>query len=378
MDSEKTLAGAQDNQISDTLAPAGAYQITSYNDLTALPPSANALLEQSTLSFFLNKQWFQSYCQHIETPNIQLICLTEPNGQVIALLPLQLQRIKQYGVNLNVLSSLGNYYSVHFDLIYDKRAITRVSGLSAIFALLKQQRHWDIIDLTPLTPEQLSDVNQASVEAEISCFDYWKTSNFYHPDLTTYQDYMDKRSSRVKNTLKRKAKKLTKAHSWNIALFTNVNELDTAMADYHHVYANSWKISEASPEFINQMNTVAAEQSKLRLGILYANDKPVAAQTWIVHQGVASIYKLSYDEAFKDYSPGTILSDYLNQHVIEQDGVHTIDFLTGSDRYKADWMSHRQELHGVQLTNKRTLKGLWITLITRAARIYKQLRSPKK
>ena len=57
----------------------------------------------------------------------------------------------------------------------------------------------------------------------------------------------------------------------------------------------------------------------------------------------ASIFRLAYDEAWKRYSPGSILTAYLMQYVIDIDKVEEIGFLTGNEAYKQDWMSERRQ-----------------------------------
>ena len=64
----------------------------------------------------------------------------------------------------------------------------------------------------------------------------------------------------------------------------------------------------------------------------------MAAQFWTVENGVAYIHKLAHLEARKTLSAGTTLSAALFEHVIDIDGVEFVDFGTGNDRYKADWM----------------------------------------
>ena len=68
----------------------------------------------------------------------------------------------------------------------------------------------------------------------------------------------------------------------------------------------------------------------------------------------ASIFKLNYDKAWKQYSPGSILMAFLIQHVIDNDKVGEIDFLTGNDAYKQDWMSERRERWRLNCINKMT------------------------
>ena len=66
----------------------------------------------------------------------------------------------------------------------------------------------------------------------------------------------------------------------------------------------------------------------------------------------------NYDERFAKDSVGTVLSILLMEHVIEVDKVKEVDYLTGDDPYKRDWMSHRRERWGIMAFNPRTLHGL--------------------
>jgi CelD/BcsL family acetyltransferase involved in cellulose biosynthesis len=101
-----------------------------------------------------------------------------------------------------------------------------------------------------------------------------------------------------------------------------------------------------------------AEQGWLRLGIAYLDGEPAAAQLWIVADGTASIFKVAYDQRFAKESVGTLLTSLLMEHVMERDKVSVVDYLTGDDGYKKDWMSQRRERWGIVAFNPRTLLGL--------------------
>jgi CelD/BcsL family acetyltransferase involved in cellulose biosynthesis len=96
----------------------------------------------------------------------------------------------------------------------------------------------------------------------------------------------------------------------------------------------------------------------LRLGIALVDEQPVAAQLWIVNEGIASIYKLAYDEQFSKYSIGSILTAHLMEYVMECDRVREVDYLIGDDPYKRSWMSHRRERWGVRAFNLRSVNGM--------------------
>src|SRR5262249_30489346 len=102
---------------------------------------------------------------------------------------------------------------------------------------------------------------------------------------------------------------------------------------------------------------LCAERGILRLGLLYVDGEPAASQLWIVHNGRALIYKLAYDERFADLSVGTILTAFLMEHALDVAKVEEIDYLTGDDGYKKEWMSDRRERWGILAMNPRTLRG---------------------
>jgi len=107
---------------------------------------------------------------------------------------------------------------------------------------------------------------------------------------------------------------------------------------YEAIYAASWKPGEASPAFLRAFAEVESAAGRLRLGLATIGDTPVAAQVWTVEAGTAFIHKLAHRIDAREASPGTLLTAALMAHVIDRDGVATVDFGTGDDPYKADWM----------------------------------------
>jgi len=76
----------------------------------------------------------------------------------------------------------------------------------------------------------------------------------------------------------------------------------------------------------------------MAMGLACADGVPVAAQFWTVENGTAFIHKLAHLESAKPLSPGTTLSAALFRRVIDEDKVALVDFGTGNDGYKRDWM----------------------------------------
>eukprot|EP00456_Euglypha_rotunda_P086025 TRINITY_DN87037_c0_g2_i1.p3 TRINITY_DN87037_c0_g2~~TRINITY_DN87037_c0_g2_i1.p3 ORF type:complete len:110 (-),score=18.69 TRINITY_DN87037_c0_g2_i1:95-424(-) len=87
------------------------------------------------------------------------------------------------------------------------------------------------------------------------------------------------------------------------------------------------------------------------MGIARIEGIPVAAQYWTVEDGTAFIHKLAHVEDSLKASPGTLLSAALFRHVIDVDHVERIDFGTGNDGYKKDWMNRHEPLWRLEAFN---------------------------
>jgi CelD/BcsL family acetyltransferase involved in cellulose biosynthesis len=160
------------------------------------------------------------------------------------------------------------------------------------------------------------------------------------------------RPSRLRNSAERKAK----AACLDIKIHSVFDA--EAWADYESVYAASWKPEEGSPAFLKELAEQEGTAGTLRLGVARKDGVAVAAQLWTVENGRAYIHKLAYREDAKAMSPGTVLSMAMFRAAIDEDRVIWIDYGTGDDAYKRDWMEHRAELMRVEAWHPGTLRGL--------------------
>ncbi len=159
----------------------------------------------------------------------------------------------------------------------------------------------------------------------------------------SFDEYWQGRPGQLRNTVKRKGKK-------NIVSIRIENEFsDQSWSDYEKIYARSWKPAEGNPAFLRQLAKNEADAGCMRLGLAYIDGQPVAAQFWTVENGIALIHKLAHDERHIAASPGSLLSAALFQHVIDIDRVAEVDFGTGSDAYKREWMEEMRPRYRLEL-----------------------------
>lgn len=306
-----------------------------FSNWSELPDSANQLFDQGAkenMSF--SRPWFENLADTALKPgqSMLLACVTD-GDTMLAILPLIQQSDGQW-------ESLSHSYSTHYTILLQGHEKSRIlaclaSGLSQLPFKTLRLKPFDEND------QKVQGLQQAMENLGISCHQGFRFYNWsYSLQGQSFEQYMAKRPGRVRNTIARKERKLKREHGYEIRLITD-QQLPQAMADYNLVYKASWKATEVSYPIMQSLIERFAQLGWLRLAVLYVQDQPVAAQIWFVVQSKASIFRLVYDQSWKQYSPGSIVTKFLMEYVIDTDKVDKIDFLTGNERYKQDWMSQR-------------------------------------
>lgn len=145
-----------------------------------------------------------------------------------------------------------------------------------------------------------------------------------------YGEYLASRPGPLRTTLKRKTKKIV------VEISTVFN--DNTWNTYETIYAGSWKPEEGDPALLRRFAAAEGVAGRLRLGIARHEGRAVAAQFWTVEAGTAFIHKLAHLEEAQPLSAGSVLTAALMERVLDVDRVETVDFGTGNDSYKRDWM----------------------------------------
>jgi CelD/BcsL family acetyltransferase involved in cellulose biosynthesis len=298
-----------------------------HNFLTAQAAAAGALDRDAQPSLFDRIDWLESLHRMALRDRAPLL-LRASDGTAEAWLPLMQAARGHY-------AALANWYNFHWRPIFANAGdeVTKLALLREIAAQAQGQARR--LTLSPLPDEDHSAtlIANAFTQAGWRVFREPCDENHYlDVKGRSFDSYWEARPSRLKNTVKRKGK--SGAVTIRIERAFNAE----SWADYERVYARSWKPHEGSPDFLRQLAERESIAGALRLGLAYIDGLPVAAQFWTVENGSALIHKLAHDERHMAASPGTLLSAALFQHVIDIDHVDLIDFGTGSDAYKTEWM----------------------------------------
>ena len=313
---------------------------------------------------FRSFPWFQNLAATSLEKNHQLRIYAVRSNKSKDLLPSMLpMQHAQNDVSIApyTLFALANYYSPVFGPIIDTQCEDVPQIVFALVnAICSDEPGWDVVDFHPLDSDGLisEQLKSAFTKLHWSMQPYFCFGNWYlKVNHRSYNEYFRGLPSVIRKNVPYMKRKLDKVARLKMEIITNNERLDWAIGAYEMIYNNSWRTAEGYPKFIRGLIYTAAEHGWLRLGLLHVDDEPAAAQLWLVNGPVASIYKVCYAEKFSKWAVGNALTAHLLEHVIDIDKVQEVDFLSGDDFYKANWMSDRRERWGIRAFNPNTIKG---------------------
>lgn len=278
--------------------------------------------------------------------------------------------------------ALGNYYSCLYGPMGSGSGLVGLSQAQWREAVqgLRRSPGSSVLRLQPL---DAGSTWLAALQQGMRAAGYWTDrffcfGNWFQPvPVGGYASYWAQRPSMLRNSVERGRRRLDRAGPWRIEINRGGPQgVERALDAYQAVYAQSWKVPEPCPEFMPGLVRMAAGQGWLRLGVLWLNDRPLAAQVWLLHGAKANIYKLAYVKGQEKLSAGSVLTAALMQHVMDEDRVSEVDYLSGDDAYKRDWMAHRRERVGLVAFDSRSPRGMIAAAGHFGGRWIRQLKRP--
>ncbi len=354
-----------------TCRSAAGLSTVTLHDLNAVPPDVEQLFAQAEQEDpQLGLAWYRNLSATVFGPDADLrIHVLRRHEKTIAALPVFAKRTS----GAREVYALGNYYTSLFAPAVCDSA--QASDLAVLLQhLIRAHAPVKSVRIAPMAIEGrgLTLLMQAATHAGLVPFDYFCFGNWYLPVAGDAEGYLASRPGEVRNTLRRMGKKFV-ASGGRFEIVSAPHQAAQAAAEFTRVYGSSWKQPEPYQGFIPGLATLCAQKGWLRMGLAMVGSQVVAAQFWIVASQKANIYKLAYDPAFRQLSPGSLLTAHLMRHVIDVDKVREVDYLCGDDAYKNQWMTHRRERRGLIAFNPRTAGGLTGLLLESCARGLKPL-----
>lgn len=360
-----------------------------FNSVDELPDSALGLLrEVGERDYFQGLDWLRIFCAHGMAPDAEpllivandspdssgktaMLGLRRPSGQAGS------EIAGWWGCDRGA-SGLTSYQSVRFGLHLPADSGSHARLTRQLVAMLVANDAPVVIDLSHLEPgtpgiEELCDALEAQ---GYSVRHYTHNQNLYEQVAgQTFSEFLANRPSQVRSTYARKARQLDRKKDCRISVQSSATGLEPALTDYESVLTGSWKDPEPFPEFTGNLIRAAAAAGVLRLGLLYVDGTPVAAQVWIVTASRATIYKLHYLQAFAREAVGSVLCLKMIQHMLETERVEEIDFGVGDESHKRLWLAQTRSLNGILAFKKSSAVGRVLELRYSGRALLRNIRS---
>jgi len=340
-----------------------------------LPPELAAWLQaHQPDALFCTPDWYDALVRferetHPELPGRRFSWLFVWRGEQLCLAaPLERQPGLLRSMEVRLLS---NFYSPFVDLFVDRQLLLQPESWDMLLQALDQlDKGWLKLSASPVSTQQAEQARSGATQAGHTTVRVPLSANF-SAHATDRDSYWAKRPSQLLNTLKRKGKALTRsAHRFEVVTTPSPEQVE----DYWSTYSHSWKEREPSRSFIDWLMRWSAERGHLRLGLLYLEGKVVASQLWLVNGGVAHIFKLAQDRQADKFSPGSLLTEHLIDHVFQHDKVERIDFMLGHDAYKGLWMEQERPYYTLEVLNQDHLLAPALRLYLSARSLLRQRR----
>jgi len=324
-----------------------------------LPMEGNGAQEYG----FLRPAWYGMLARHcFAGAAVHMARAQTGNSRVILPLVDQDDRI----------SSLSNYYSFAYGPMFEGTPTMRErqAMLIRIAADLKKSRHR--VSLYPLIEDgsgMADELRRAFAKAGwIAVLTDQNSNHVLNLRGRDFATYWEQRPGQLRSSVKRKSK----AERYHFEIKDHIS--DASWTNYCAIYASSWKNAEPWPEMIRAMAQEAAVRGALRLGFAYRKDdgRPVATQLWTKEGDTACIHKIAHDSSEDASSPGTLLSHHMFAHMIDAEKIAHIDYGTGGNSYKRDWMEHERPMLRLDCFDPRRA-SLWLpALKTRISRLVRR------
>jgi len=168
---------------------------------------------------------------------------------------------------------------------------------------------------------------------------------------TDWQSFLNSKSKHFREEQKRKFNKMRKTGQLDFVKVSNPEQIHEAMRDILIIERNSWKEKEGSSltavpgvqEFYLDVAETFAKKHCLCTYLVYFNSVPIAHLFGIAYGSRYYALKTSYDESYKELSPGVVLFNYALQDIFHSK-LKEFDFLGIESRWKNEIASDNRDL----------------------------------
>ncbi|HEV8335194.1 MAG TPA: GNAT family N-acetyltransferase [Candidatus Polarisedimenticolia bacterium] len=338
---DSSIAGARDAVRS--VAPGAQLRVSLVTEPSAflrLKKEWNALAESTHDEPFHRHEYVRSWIESF-APGASLRILTgrDERDRLVALLPLIERRSRLLGLGVREWSSPTNVHSFRFDFL----ALDPAAAAPFFLARLAAQREWDLLRLADVPPQGSAwHLYDAACGAGWPAGIYPAQKSPYLPLPASFDDLAGLWSSKFRSNLRRRRRLLERRGRVEVERVGAGPGLAKILDACFRLEGRGWKgkhgdSAQRDPR-IGSFYRSLAERSggSFSLSLLKLDGKLIAFHYGLTRRRVYSLLLTSYDESFRECSPGHLLVEEVLRDCLAE-GVREFDFLGCDLEWKRAW-----------------------------------------
>lgn len=281
---------------------------------------------------------------HLQKNDSLILLLVLDKDAIAGILPLVVSEQKKFGQTLTTLFPVSEYYNTHSDFL-----LRKVNGdlLEEIMeSLFQLEQKWDVfrvgsfLSSRKIVNDLVATLKKTSCKYEIK---QEEPSFFIHLG-DDYEKYLNKRSSKFRNHLRRMEKKLSRQGTVSFSSQNDCENVSIAYAHLLEIESNSWKHNHGTAissipkqeKFYKKLIEGTYNKEYLHLLFLWLDNRPIAYNLGLIKNNTYFYLKTSFSETYRKLSPATVLRAKLIQLLIEN-GITYFDFPGEPYEWETQW-----------------------------------------
>jgi CelD/BcsL family acetyltransferase involved in cellulose biosynthesis len=338
-----------------------AESITDAARFVAMQNEWNELAETTGAPPFCRHEFIRSYLDNFAPEaGLQIGCARDRSGRLSAVLPLIASRGSIRGFPVRQLEAPANVHSLRFDLIDRDGA----DGASTVFEGLARNPKWDVIRISDV-PED-GKAWRLYRRAQSCGFPTGAWESQRSPYLllpASHEELMRGLRGKFKANLHRRKRRLAETGRVTVEHLRGESFSESDLETCFDIERRGWKgrqgsavtQSRAVHGFHREIFRTPWFRERLSVFILKVAGNPIAFHYGHTVDGVFSLVMTSYDEAYREFGPGHILTDEVLADCISK-RLREFDFLGCDLPWKLDWTDRVRSHHWLFIF-RDSLKG---------------------
>ena len=320
-------------------------EITHASRLPELEEAWKRILDLSKRkTLFLTYEWITVWLNHFWKDKPILFLLVKNEKGPVAIAPLLVDKEREafvFPVN-------GHSYRPNFIWSGDEEDLLKV-----LFAHLRKRAGKINLRLNEVELDSFLVKTLPNIARECHIVTVFKkvSSSPFLIINTDWERFLKSKSKHFREEQKRKVNKLRKAGRVDFVKVTKPDQVQEAMRDILSIERNSWKEKEGTSftvvpglkEFYLDVAETFARKDCLCTYLVYFDSVPLAHLFGIAYENKYYALKTSYDDSYKELSPGVFLFAQALQDIFES-GMEEFDFLGVESRWKNEIASDTRNL----------------------------------